>query len=194
VEEVGIICDNSGIELILDLVLVHFLLTKNLCKTVCLNVKQYPTFVSDTIVADFTTTVQYMLSSNSIEISSFGASLKKFQVEKRLTVVAHSFWNSFHFFNEIPQDLQDHLSRSSIIIIKGDANYRRVLRDAHLDPTTPFFNVVSATNLPKRPILCLRTLKSNVIVGLASGQAESLDKIEADWRVNGKRGILQFTI
>jgi hypothetical protein len=38
----------------------------------------------------------------------------------------------------------------------------------------------------------LRTLKSDPIVGLAPGRAAALDREDATWRVNGKRGVASF--
>jgi hypothetical protein len=39
------------------------------------------------------------------------------------------------------------------------------------------------------PLLALRTLKSDTIVGLPVGVAARLDRDDARWRVNGQRGV-----
>jgi hypothetical protein len=41
------------------------------------------------------------------------------------------------------------------------------------------------------PFVALRTLKSDPIVGLSPGLAERLEQVDAEWRVNGKRGMIQ---
>ena len=57
-------------------------------------------------------------------------------------------------------------------------------------PHTPFADVVSYLDVP---LLCLRTLKSDPVVGLPSADtAAQLNRIDPDWRVNGKRGLIQF--
>ena len=75
------------------------------------------------------------------------------------------------------------------MIFKGDANYRRHVGDALWQPETPFAEV---TAYFPAPLLALRTLKSDAIVGLPPGLAERLDGEDAHWRVNGRRGVAQF--
>jgi hypothetical protein len=75
-----------------------------------------------------------------------------------------------------------------LVIIKGDANYRRLLGDAHWPYTTPF---AYATRYFPSPLVALRTLKAEIIVGLRPGEAEQLQAEDPAWLVNGKRGIIQ---
>ena len=89
----------------------------------------------------------------------------------------------------MPEDLCATLARSDLVISKGDANYRRLIGDCHWDPTTPF---ESAAGYFPATIVALRTLKAELIVGLAPGQAEQLQTEDPSWRVNGKRGVIQF--
>lgn len=43
-----------------------------------------------------------------------------------------------------------------------------------------------------RPFAVLRTLKSELMVGLKSCQPEAMSAEEPDWMVNGQRGIIQL--
>ena len=74
------------------------------------------------------------------------------------------------------------------VIVKGDANYRRLLGDAHWDPATPFDR--AAAYFPT-PLVALRTLKSELIVGLQPGQAARLTALDPEWMTNGRRGVVQ---
>jgi len=74
------------------------------------------------------------------------------------------------------------------VIVKGDANYRRLLGDARWPHTTPFAHAIRY--FPS-PLVVLRTLKAEIIVGLQPGQAEQLQAEDPAWLVNGKRGIIQ---
>ena len=75
------------------------------------------------------------------------------------------------------------------LIFKGDANYRRILGDRYWQHTTPFSDVLSysPTNL-----LALRVLKSEVMIGLKSGEAENLYSQEPDWLYSGRWSSAQF--
>ncbi|MCZ7669261.1 MAG: hypothetical protein M5U34_19790 [Chloroflexi bacterium] len=42
------------------------------------------------------------------------------------------------------------------------------------------------------PLLALRTLKSEIVVNLAEGQAETLTARDPDWLTNGKWGVIHF--
>ncbi len=75
-----------------------------------------------------------------------------------------------------------------LIILKGDANYRRLLGDAHWPPTASF---ESATRYFPARLAALRTLKAEIVVGLSSGVVAQLDAEDPSWRVNGKRGLIQ---
>jgi len=37
-------------------------------------------------------------------------------------------------------------------------------------------------------------MKSDVIVGLPPGKAEELTQVDREWRVNGKRGVIQANL
>jgi len=74
------------------------------------------------------------------------------------------------------------------VIVKGDANYRRLLGDAHWPPTTPF---AQATAYFPAALVALRTLKGEIIVGLREGEAERLTAEDPAWLVNGQRGVIQ---
>ena len=53
---------------------------------------------------------------------------------------------------------------------------------------TPFAEV---TSYFRAPLLALRTLKSDAVVGLRPGLAEELDGIDPRWRINGRRAVIQ---
>jgi hypothetical protein len=69
--------------------------------------------------------------------------------------------------------------------------YRRLLGDAHWPPTTSF---AQSTGYFPAPLVALRTLKAEIIVGLRSGEAERLQTEDPAWLVNGKRGVVQASL
>ncbi len=42
------------------------------------------------------------------------------------------------------------------------------------------------------PLLALRTLKGEIALGLAEGQAESVGKVDKDWMVSGQFAVVQY--
>ena len=100
----------------------------------------------------------------------------------------HPFWVTGFFFRSMPDDLRAMLARAALVISKGDANYRRLVGDCHWQPTTSFASIVDYF---PAPVVALRTLKAELIVGLRDGEAERLSALDPTWRTNGKRGVVQ---
>ncbi len=185
---ISIVADNAGSELAMDLVLADRLL-RHVTDRVVLYLKAHPTFVSDATPED----VWIMLAAMKRR-GGVGA-----QLAERLTAnwekgallfLPHQFWNSSTLLRNMPTELYTELNAARLVIIKGDANYRRAVGDCLWSPDKSFSAVMSYIDVP---ILCLRTLKSDPIVGLPSKSiAEELDRVDPTWRVNGKRGLIQF--
>lgn len=185
---VYIVADNAGSELATDLVLSDRLL-RHVTDRVVLYLKTHPTFVSDATTHD----VWLMLAEMS-KRGGPGGELAARLVEawraERLRLLPHSYWNSSVLLHDLPADLRMPINSGRLLIIKGDANYRRAVGDCLWPVETPFSDVMSFLDVP---ILCLRTLKSDPIAGLPSAHIEGeLDAEDPLWRVNGKRGLIQF--
>ncbi len=187
---VDFIVDNAGLELVSDLVLADYLLTTGKAGTVHFHVKLHPTFVSDATTHDVLQTLVFLNGRPQPDIQALADRLTGYMVDGRFHPVTHPFWTSPLPLWQMPDGLRQELAPAHLIISKGDANYRRALGDVHWPADTPFAQIVSY--LPA-PALFLRTCKSEVIAGLPSGQAEALAEKEADWLVNGKWGLIQFT-
>ena len=106
----------------------------------------------------------------------------------RLALAPDPFWSSPRFLSGAPPHLREHLASATILVLKGDANYRRVVDDAFWPAATPFAE--ACAGLPF-PLVCLRTMKSDAVLGLPPGVAERLDASEPTWRIDGTRGVIQ---
>jgi uncharacterized protein with ATP-grasp and redox domains len=192
--EVHLILDNAGTELALDLVLVDALLD-GFAERIILHVKRHPTFVSDATFDDVLIFIAEMTGRGDLTRGygdagkEVGTRLQYALLDGRLLVEPDIFWNSAWFMWEMPPRFSDFFSRAALVISKGDANYRRIVGDALWQPETPFADVVRYF---PAPLMAMRALKSNPIVGLQSGMAQRLDAEDANWRTDGKRGIAQF--
>ena len=186
--EIALVADNAGSELALDLALVDLLLRRAGARAhICL--KAAPTFVSDATIHD----VWLMLAEmerRSLESAALANRLRAAWSAERLRFLPHPFWNSSLFMWELPASLHDALNKAQLVIIKGDANYRRAVGDCLWDAHSPF---AEALGYLDAPALCLRTLKSDPLVGLPGQiKTQTLDASDPEWRVNGKRGLIQF--
>lgn len=185
---VYIVADNAGSELAMDLVLAGRLL-RHVTPRVVICLKAHPTFVSDAMPADVWMMLREMAERGG-RIPSLATELQDAWRKGQLRLLPHPYWNSSRFLWNLPPDLASSFKEARLVIIKGDANYRRAVGDALWPSHTPLSDVLSYLDTPA---LCLRTLKSDPIVGLPSDEtAAALDRVDADWRVNGQRGVIQF--
>lgn len=145
--------------------------------------------MSDATIQDFHNILRAMEHFPGLKQAPIIAKrMQRYMEEGRVVLEAHPFWNSPHFFNEMPDDLIKQLEKNSLVIVKGDANYRRLLGDV-IYPQEYTFDQVTAyfpTNL-----VALRTTKSDPIVGIDKQTMQQLDKECPDWRVSGKHGVIQ---
>jgi uncharacterized protein with ATP-grasp and redox domains len=183
---VHVILDNAGTELSLDLVLVDALV-ETLGAAVVLHVKVHPTFVSDATEADLYAFLDETRFAPGTRASrALLRRLRTAMSSGALRVTSHWFWNGPESLWDLPRELETELATARLVISKGDANYRRAVGDAVWPETTPFTDVTASF---PAPLLALRTLKSDPIVGLAEGAAPALDRADPAWRVNGRRGV-----
>jgi hypothetical protein len=182
---IHIILDNSGAELVADLVLVAQLLDQG--DRVTIHAKPHPTFVSDVTLPDLEKTIS-RLGNEPDPTSAVAQTLTRARASGALAVTTHPFWVSPLPFWKCPSDLVDDLSAADIVIVKGDANYRRLLGDLHWEPTTPIEEIVR----PLQPIVALRTSKSLVAAGLSPDTVSSAANADRDWMSSGEWGMIQF--
>jgi uncharacterized protein with ATP-grasp and redox domains len=184
------IVDNAGYELITDLAVADFLLEKQITSTIIMHVKPQPVFVSDAMVKDVLHTIEFLGSDTSIQVRSFASRLYSHLETGKITLSDHSYWTSPLPMWEMPPDLYGSLSESDMLIVKGDANYRRLLGDLHWPVEMPFVDVL---RYMPAPVLALRTLKSEIAVGIdLEDAAVHLPAKESNWMTSGRWGTIQY--
>ncbi|MGE5140859.1 MAG: damage-control phosphatase ARMT1 family protein [Rudaea sp.] len=182
-----LIADNAGTELCLDLVLCDWLLEHRLVEEITLHVKAQPLFVSDAMERDVLRGLDALARPGGPALAP-ASRLEKALADGTLAVATHWFYATSLFYFQMPGDLAAQVASANLVLLKGDANYRRLLGDAHWPFTTRFARVVDYF---PAPLVALRTLKAEEIVGLEPGRAEQERAADADWLVNGKRGVVQ---
>ncbi len=187
-ERIDFILDNAGVELAGDFLLADFFLTTKLTRQVVFHAKTYPTFVSDATRKDVDLTWQFFKDHTRFP-AAFADRLSAHFRQSRLVIEDHPFWNAPAHFFELPSGLQHQLSAADLLVSKGDANYRRLLGDASWPWTTPVWEAVDYLPVP---CLALRTLKSEVLVGLKEDSLRGMDTSTSHWLTSGKYGLIQF--
>ena len=182
---VAVVADNAGAELLADLLLVDHLLVSGAAERIELHLKAHPTFVSDATTADLAATLAHV--SQSVPGRRLWAAL----TDGRLAVEAHPFFTEGLPFHDAPPDLRARFAGARLTIFKGDLNYRRLVGDLHWPPTESFQRLTAY--LPG-PVAALRTLKSDVVVGLAEPRVAELDAADPGWRTSGRYALVQLRI
>lgn len=190
-DRIDFIIDNAGFELFCDLCLADFLLSSEIVSQVRFHLKAHPTFVSDAMRKDVRYTIDILAAHSDREVKALGDRLKNRITAGHLILQENLFWTSPLVGWEMPEPLRKELAESNLIIIKGDANYRRLLGDCHWDFTTPFKEI---TSYFPAPLVALRTMKAELACGLKLKQTEELFREDPEWLTNGKRGVIQFAV
>lgn len=193
--QVEFICDNAGYELYVDCCLADYLLDAGLAKQVTFNLKAIPWFVSDALKHDFLFLLQFMMQKVDCEdLQKLGAKLQKRLDEGEFVIHdADLFWTTGYEFpkmKDVEPNLYARLAKADLLIFKGDLNYRKLLSDLNWDPTTSFTE--SLKGFVPTKLCSLRTVKADVISGLARGKAEELAALNELWMKDGDYGVIQF--
>jgi uncharacterized protein with ATP-grasp and redox domains len=190
ISQVDMMLDNAGFELVSDLALADILISQLSVERVILHVKIHPTFVSDVIEADLGKTIQSLTGSQDDLTVQFGKRLETAFKQNRIQTKAHYFWNSPLPMWDVPVDIREDLKESSLLISKGDANYRRILGDREWDFTEAFHRAVDYLPVP---LVALRTLKAELAVGLDLDQIQLIFNQDPKWMTDGKWGVIHFS-
>ena len=109
--------------------------------------------------------------------------------QKRLIVKDDPCWTYPIVFSNLPENIKKDLSKSNLVIFKGDANYRRLVLDT-LWKQYSFSDIVSY--LPFN-VLALRTVKAELTPGIDNDKMKMADSLDSKWRENGEWGVIQFS-
>jgi hypothetical protein len=186
---IDLIVDNAGFELVCDLCLVDFLLASRAADTIYLHLKAHPIFVSDAMHKDVHHTIAALAACATPEVRNLPERLQNYLASGRLRLREDLFWTAPLTFWEMPPRLRLELARSSLVLVKGDANYRRLLGDRQWPFTTPFQQIVSYF---PAPLLALRTLKAELAAGLDPAQVTAVSSADPQWLIAGRWGVIQF--
>ena len=135
-------------------------------------------------------------SSKEVEsLRTLGKRWKQYEKEGKWVYEQHPFWCSGYTFWELPAEAPDlfhYLCESNLVLFKGDLNHRKLTYDCQAPTSTPFEEAIGpmAKEQGAPPVASLRTIKSDVVVGVPLDVSERLDKEEPGWRISGKYAVV----
>lgn len=212
-KSVDIVLDNSGFELYTDLVFALFLLDFQLCDKVTLHTKDIPWMVSDVNIKDFNIVLSQLkditkFPDNRDQIDFLVDKVEYFYNVGKLALETSPFWTlDLDFWSIDPNEkefggaeLHQRLLSSSLVIFKGDMNYRKLTADRRWPSTTSFTTAVGPLASSGLKVLSLRTVKADVLVGLPEGVYEQVSDEWAktndnrlSWLYSGKYAVISFS-
>jgi Damage-control phosphatase ARMT1-like domain len=187
--DIVLVADNAGRELMADLILIDQLLTSEPVRSVSLQVKPHPYYVSDATTADAVACLDRLTRTQATAAAA--GRLTAAVAAGRFTLDTHEFYCAPWSYHRMPDDLAGRFRRASLTIMKGDLNYRRLAGDLAWPPSTPFAEAVSYF---PGPVAALRTLKSDVITGIDPAMITRLGGPVGSWRTDGSHGLIQVYV
>ncbi|CAF1444116.1 unnamed protein product [Adineta ricciae] len=190
---VDFVLDNAGFELLTDLCLADFLISKRLCSRITLYLKCLPWFVSDATKSDFTWLLEQL--SNTSADPTWQAAAKRWQQyiqNGQWIVQTHRFFTLPYDYSQMQQispELYSVMSESKLIIFKGDLNYRKLVGDLRW-PVNECFETALRGFQPTS-LVVLRTCKADVQLELDLKLVQQVAKLDPRWMVNGKWAVIQ---
>ncbi|EDX08159.1 GD25150 [Drosophila simulans] len=105
------------------------------------------------------------------------------------------FWTSGHDCSQMKRVqpcLYVYISQASLVIFKGDLNYRKLLGDINYKPTTQFSDCLRG--FQPASVCALRVIKSDIYCGLPLCTVEKLSEQNPEWMVTGDKAVVQVAI
>nr|XP_015833761.1 PREDICTED: LOW QUALITY PROTEIN: protein-glutamate O-methyltransferase [Tribolium castaneum] len=191
---IDIVLDNSGYELFTDLCIADYLTTKKLASKIRFYVKTIPWFISDVMATDFRWTIDHLRMNVDEYLRQVGIKWFNYVANGTWVVIEDNFWTlpvDFSYMRDVKPELYKELAKATLVIFKGDLNYRKLFGEKNWDPTTPIDEALQNFNPTK---LCtLRTIKADIVCGLPQGLAEKMEAITEKWMETGDYGLIQFS-
>lgn len=182
-----LIPDNAGVELFSDYLFALYLLQTNTVQRIVLHLKPYPMFVSDATKCDF----DILKDIINKEYPEINIMLTQYEKEGRLEIQRREkeffyepYFKDCKFIEKIMK------AGCELLIVKGDLNYRRLVGDLHWNWTQPIKPIIAPFITCR--CLCLRCIKSDVLLGLTEQEADKVKEIPKEELPKGKYATIQF--
>ncbi|KAJ1028946.1 hypothetical protein NDA18_002965 [Ustilago nuda] len=196
---IDFILDNAGFELYCDCVYADWLIQSGIANEIRFHGKRFAWFVSDVTRKDWDWLLNSMLYGSLFPkppMPKSNRSNRWVSAGKSTSVKDSGSTNNTPSGAQVtpsgpsPKKLLIflHLADSNLVMFKGDLNHRKLTYDCQAPSDTPFDMALGplASEDGAPPVASLRTIKSDVVVGVPGDVSSKLDNEEPGWRISGK--------
>jgi hypothetical protein len=149
-----------------------------------------PVFVSDAMPEDIRIAIGELSKCGDAGVRVRSA-LEEALATGTLTISAFDNYTEPSCASALEDSVQASWSAADVVVVKGDANYRRLHGDRHWSHDAAWAEV-----LPTPPGACtiaaLRTNKSETIVGVSASCVAKAKAFDTAWSTSGKCGVIQI--
>ena len=185
---IDILADNVGQELFFDLLFACYVLDNKITNKVIFHLKNYPYNISDATKDDFNDLVKELLKTT--QLKRFGSMVDKNIKKGRIEAITYPFTTLGYDRNNAINVSKSIYHKSSLIVTKGDFNYRKNVGWYYWKMSDSYRDAISYL---KSPLLCFRTIKNEVLLGINnSTEIKRLNKKDPQWWKKGIGGVILF--
>lgn len=185
-QRIDLVFDNAGMDVLADLLLIRRI--SQYCPQIVAHVRPWPMFVSDMTMANLENLIKKLKTSSIPAAHKLGEDITGLLHENRLMLRTSPALGLPASFYENKTLTCETFEDAALVIFKGDLNYRYFAGDRRWPHTTEKDYLLQNFG---RSALFLRTLKSEVLVGLPADIATKTLQLQPDWLTSGRYGIIQ---
>jgi Damage-control phosphatase ARMT1-like domain len=145
--------------------------------------------VSDATREDCLATIDFLLHEGSESTKTLAQQMKDHVQSGRFVLQNDVFWCQPTAFWDMPRPIQDKVSKSKLVFVKGDANYRRLLGERDWPLHTSSRTILSYWPVP---VCALRTFKAEIGCGVCEQDQARASAADSKWMVSGRWGVVQL--
>lgn len=189
VEKISYFVDNVGREFYSDLLFIDYLLRSKLVENFNLYVKPAPFFVSDVVEKDVVDSIDQLKQVGLEDCRQFADRIEGYIAHRQIIMHAPDVLSTFLMYKEMNSGFYNEISDSDLVIMKGDANYRRLMGDRKWKPSRGTEEIL---NYFPVPLVMIRTLKAEIMTGLSEEEYLKVMTKDKDWMISGNYGLIQL--
>lgn len=190
ISQIDILADNAGQELFFDLLFACYVLDNKLTRKVNFHLKNYPYNVSDATKDDFLHLVETLVLSDIDELQKTGVKIKEHIQNRKINSISYPFTTLGYDRIDAINISKKFYQKSSLIITKGDFNYRKNIGWYYWGISDNFGEAISYL---KSPLLSLRTVKNEILIGISDvTKVERMSIEDPEWWKKGIGGMISF--